>query len=102
MSDDRILLDLNNPNFQDNLFELSKDEQRRVLVTLRKLSRMTWSQVHRDSGLNWEAILSRSGPGGRRIYSLRMSRRLRAVAYRDGEALKLLSLHPDHDSAYTS
>ena len=102
MSAGRILLDLNNPGFQEHLFELPKDEQRRVLLTLRKLSRMTWDQVHRDSGLNWEAILSRSGPEGRRIYSLRMSRRLRAVAYRDGDALKLLSLHPDHDSAYKS
>jgi len=97
----QVRLDLNNAEFQGQLFELSKDDQRRVLLTLRKVARMTWPQVYRDPGLKWEAILSRSGPDGHRVYSLRMSRSLRATAYRDGDALRLLSLHPDHDSAYS-
>ena len=99
---DTVLLDLNNLEFQKHLFELPKDDQRRVLVTLRKLTQMTWAQVYQDRGLNWEGILSRSGPRGQRIYSLRMSKSLRAVAFREGEIIKFLSLHPDHDSAYRS
>ena len=47
------------------------------------------------------AILSRSGPGDQRIYSLRVTQRVRAVGFRDGLYLRLLSLHPDHDSAYS-
>lgn len=95
-----VRLDLNNPEFQAGLFALESKDQRKVLTTLRKLSRLTWEQVYRDSGLRWEAILSRSGPGGHRIYSLRMGRGFRSVAFREGDWLRLISLHPDHDSAY--
>lgn len=96
----RVRLDLNNPQFQERLFSLEKDEQLRVLSTLRKISQMSWNQVYRDKGLRWEAILSRTGPDSSRLYSLRISQGHRAVGYRQGEFLKLLSLHPDHDSAY--
>jgi len=34
------------------------------------------------------------------VYSLRLSQKVRAIAYRDGDFLRLISLHPDHDSAY--
>ncbi len=103
MSDhSHVLLDLNNPKFQQQLFGLSKNEQRSVLLTLRKLSNMTWEQVYRDAGLNWEAILSYCGPQGERLYSLRMGKAFRAVGFRGGNHLKLVALHPDHDSAYTN
>jgi hypothetical protein len=95
-----VRLDLNNPHFQEQLFDLEKVEQRAVLNTLRKIASMTWSQVYEDPGLKWEVILSRKGPHGDRIYSLRLGRALRAVAYRQENWLRLLSLHPDHDSAY--
>ena len=95
-----VRLDLNNLELQRQLFDLGKEDQRRVLLTLRKLSRMTWDQVYRDGGLNWEVISSRSGPHGVRLYSLRMGKGLRAVGFRKESFLKLLSLHPDHDSAY--
>ena len=71
-----------------------------MLATLRKITQLEWNQLYRDRGLHWEAILSRSGPGGQRLYSLRVTRRVRAVAYREGAILRFLSLHPDHDSAY--
>lgn len=95
-----VKLDLNNPVFQRHLFALPAEGQRAVLTTLRKLSQMTWEQVYRDSGLRWEAILSREGPRGGRLHSLRMGRGFRAIATRDGDWMRLLSLHPDHDSAY--
>ena len=95
-----VRLDLNNPVFQRQLFNLSKSEQHNTLNTLRKLVDMTWQQVYTDHGLKWEAILSKKGPFGNKLYSFRISKGFRGVAYRDGLWLRLLSLHPDHDSAY--
>ena len=96
----RIALDLNNPEFQRDWFALEHDEALAVLATLRKILRLDWNQLYGDPGLRWEAILSRPGPGGQRLYSLRVTKRVRAVAYRQGDFLRFLSLHPDHDSAY--
>jgi hypothetical protein len=98
----RILLDLNNPAFQDTWFALERQEALAVLSTLRKIRQLEWDQLYRDKGLRWETILSRTGPNGQRLYSLRITQRMRAVAYRDGNALRLLALHADHDSAYDS
>jgi hypothetical protein len=96
----QIRLDLNNPVFQRQLFNLSKNDQRSILNTLRKLAEMTWQQVYSNHGLKWEAILSQKGPGGNKLYSFRISKGFRGVAYREGSWLRLLTLHPDHDSAY--
>jgi hypothetical protein len=95
-----VRLDLNNPRFQQDLFELTKEQQRAALLALRKLAAMTWDQVYADQGLKWEAVISRRTESGGQIYSLRMGRGFRALALRDGDWLRLLSLHPDHDSAY--
>lgn len=95
-----VRLDLNNPVFQRQLFNLSKNEQRNSLNTMRKLANMAWQQVYVDHGLKWEAILSQKGPGGKKLYSFRIGKGFRGVAYRDGLWLRLLSLHSDHDSAY--
>ncbi len=96
----KLRLDLNSPEFQRALFGFDKNAQRMVLNMLRKLFEMTWAQVYRDSGLRWEAILSKSGPSGQRLYSLRVGRGFRALATREGNFLRLLSLHPDHEVAY--
>src|ERR1700730_17146865 len=96
----RILLDLNNPVFQETWFSLNRQEALAVLTTMRKLSRIEWEALYRDKGLRWEAIVSRSGPHAQRIYSLRITQKIRAVAYRDGDCLVFLFLHRDHDSAY--
>jgi hypothetical protein len=39
-------------------------------------------------------------PNGSTVHSMRLSQRIRAVGFRDGDFLRLISLHPDHDSAY--
>jgi hypothetical protein len=96
----RVALDLNNPEFQQNWFALEREVALAVLVALRKIHRMEWNELYSDRGLHWEAILSRSGPSGQRLYSFRVTRRVRGVAYRDGDFLRLLSLHSDHDSAH--
>ena len=61
---------------------------------------MTWEQIQASKGLRWELIQSRQGPEGQQLYSMRISRSCRAVAWRDGPWLCFLSLHPYHDSAH--
>jgi hypothetical protein len=96
----KVLLDLNSPIFQEDFFSLSKEDLVRVTSTLRKLTQLTWNEVYRDKGLNWELVQSKMGPGGTRLYTLRVSIKIRALVFRDGQFLRFLSLHPDHDSAY--
>ena len=95
-----VLVDLNNSAFQQQWFTLPPPEALAVLATLRKIRQLEWEQVYRDKGLRWEAIQSRTGPRGERIYSLRVTQKARAVAYRDGNVMRFLTLHADHDSAY--
>lgn len=93
-------VELSQPTFLQRWLDLPIEEAQAVLVTLRKLRRLNWVQLYADTGLKWEAVQSRSGPGGRREYTLRITRKIRAVGYREGDTLRLLSLHSDHDSAY--
>ena len=95
-----IRLDLNNLEFQANLLALEKQEAWAVLKTLRLLQSLDWGQLQSSKGLHWELIQSRQGPQGQRLFSLRISRSCRAVAWREGDWLRFLSLHPDHDSTY--
>lgn len=96
-----VRLDLNNPVFQRDLFGLQKPERLAALDTLAKLRQLTWQQVYRDKGLRWEKIVSvKPPPGIDAIYSLRVTRARRAVAYRDGEFIRLLSIPPGHDATY--
>ncbi len=72
-----------------------------ALETLNKLRRLTWSQVYRDAGLKWEKIVSvKPPPGIGALHSLRITRSRRAVAYRDEDFIRLLSIARDHDSTY--
>jgi hypothetical protein len=96
-----IRLDLNNSEFQANLLALDKPQAWAILQTLRLLQAMTWLQLQQSKGLRWELIQSRQGPQGERLYSLRVSRSCRAVAWREGDWLRFLSLHPEHNSAYS-
>jgi|SRR3989344_5913230 len=96
----QIKIDLNNPEFQKDSFQLEKNEQVALIKTLKKISRLTWAELYNDHGLKWEAILSKKTPSGERIYSFRFSQKYRATALRQNEFLRLLTLHVDHDSAY--
>ncbi|MBI5893692.1 MAG: hypothetical protein HZB79_08605 [Deltaproteobacteria bacterium] len=97
---DRVLLDLNNPVFQEDLFALEKEDSVRILAALYKIKKLKWADVYKDKGLRWELVQSREGPTGQRLYTIRVSRGFRALVYREGEYIRFLSLHPDHDSAY--
>ena len=95
-----IRLDLNNPEFQQQWFALEKEQRNAVLNCCSKLAEMEWNELYRDRGMRWELILGHAGSAGGRIYSIRVTQKMRASARRSGDFLEFLTLHPDHDSAY--
>ena len=100
-NDGQVRLDLNNPVFQANLFNLQKPERNSAVDTLRKIRQLSWAQLYRDNGLKWEKILSvKPPPGVDAIYSLRITQSRRCTAYRDGDFMRLLTIGSDHDSTY--
>jgi len=96
----RVRLDLNNPVFQDSFFSLEAAELKQVVASLRRLRTLDWDVIYSYPGLNWEAVDHIRAPNGAKACSIRLSRKIRAIGFRDGDFLRLLSLHPDHDSAY--
>jgi hypothetical protein len=100
-SNARVILDLNNPTFQENLFSLQKAERHAALDALSKIRQLSWQQVYRDKGLRWEKIFSVRAPQGiDAIYSLRITQSRRATAYREGAYMRMLTVAVDHDSTY--
>jgi hypothetical protein len=89
-----IEVDLNNSNFQKDLFRLEKSDLTKVMSTLRKLVQMSWEQLYQDNGLNWEWIEDKD------YYTLRASQKIRLAAKRDGNVLRFLGIFANHDSAY--
>ena len=96
----RVRLDLNSPEFQDVFFRLEASDLKRVVGSLRRLRELDWNTLYRHTGFNWDAVRHIPTPNGATAYSLRLSEKIRAIAYRDGVFLRIISLHPDHDSAY--
>ncbi|HLE69985.1 MAG TPA: hypothetical protein VJH87_09910 [Vicinamibacteria bacterium] len=96
----RVRLDLNSPEFQDVFFRLELGELRQVVASLGRMRELDWNTLYRHSGYRWEAVEHLKAPNGAKVHSLRLSQKVRAIAYRDGDFLRLVSLHPDHDSAY--
>lgn len=90
-----VRLDLNLKTFQTQLFALDAGPLRQVQKVLQKLSKMEWAVVYDDHGLKWETLKEQPGK-----CSFRISQQCRAVALRDGDYLRIQSLHFDHDSAY--
>ena len=95
-----VRLDLNSPAFQDVFFHLQADELKQVVASLRRLRALDWNSLYRHTGFRWEGIEHLEAPNRAKVNSLRLSQRIRAVAFRDGDFLRLISLHTDHDSAY--
>jgi len=98
----RVRLDLNSPEFQDIFFRLELGELKQVVASLARLRELDWNNLYRHSGYRWEAVEHLKAPNGAKVYSLRLSQKIRAIAYREGDFLRSVSLHPDHDSAYGS
>ena len=96
----KVKIDMNGSEFQKDLFALEKTEQIALIKTLKKITHLNWPELYMDNGLKWEAISSKQSKSGERIYSFRFSQKYRAIALRQGDFLRLLTLHTDHDSAY--
>lgn len=97
----QVLLDLNNPGFQKQLFALDRDEVMLVFAALEKLTRLDWHTLQKHTGFKWEdAGHKAAAPNDSTIKSLRVTQKVRALAYREGDFVRFLSLHFDHDGAY--
>jgi hypothetical protein len=96
----RVRLDLDSPEFQDLFFRLSAEQLKQVVASIGRLRGLDWNALYRHTGYQWEHIAHLKGPCGAGVYSIRLSQQIRAIGYRDGDLLRLVSLHPDHDSAY--
>ncbi len=97
---EKIKIDLNNQEFQNNFFNLEKQEQTALIKTLKIIHELEWNTLYKSKGLRWEMISSKKTPAGQPIYYFRFSKKYRALALRDQEFLRILSLHVDHDGAY--
>lgn len=95
----RIRLDLNSPEFQDVFFRLETDQLKQVVASLRRLRELDWHTFYRHTGFRWEAIDHLRALNGSQVHSLRLSQRIRALTFRERDFLRLISLHPEHDSA---
>ncbi|MGE0762921.1 MAG: hypothetical protein AB7N80_06560 [Bdellovibrionales bacterium] len=101
-----VLCDLSFPRLQAELLELEVAEFDQVEETVKKIEKMTWDQIYKTSsktqkrGLNWEVIENQMTRSGKKIASIRISKKFRARVCRDGQHMRFISLHPDHDSTY--
>ncbi len=89
-----VQLDLNLPAFHDDLLALEGSEVRALLKTLRKLRQLDWQTLYRDQGLKWEQV--KGAPGK---FSIRLSRSCRAIVQREGDFMRFIALHCEHDAA---
>lgn len=94
-----VVLDLNNPEFLKVFLALDTVELNHVAKTLKRIQGMPWDTVYKAAGLKWESLTHLTAPNGAAVHSIRLSGKVRALAYRDGAWMRFLSLHPDHDSA---
>lgn len=101
-----IEIDLEWPRAQEELQNLEVKELDQIEATIEKIKQMTWDQVYKTAsktqkrGLNWEPIDGQKTSSGKTIASIRVSRKSRARVCRDGNFMRFISFHPDHDSAY--
>ena len=97
----RVRLDLSSPEFLEVFLRLESSDLVQVAAALDRIQKLDWSNVYASKGLHWEAIDHLKAPDGKsKVYSVRLSQRIRALAFRDGEFMRFVSLHPDHESAY--
>ena len=79
----KVLLDLNYPGFQSELFDLDVAELKKTFKTFKKLRILTWNEVFKDHGLKWEELKSIQGK-----FTVRLSQSYRAVVVREGAFMR--------------
>lgn len=96
-----IQLDLNNPVFLESWFQLQNIEAERVRSAFQKIHQLSWDSFYKLSGFKWEKIESLPAPlGVDCLYTFRVTKSVRCVAYRDGNFMRIMYVQPDHDAAY--
>lgn len=59
---------MNAKEFQNSLFNLEKQEQRALLNTLRKITKLNWKELYQDKGIRWELVTSQKTTKGLDIF----------------------------------
>lgn len=96
-----VRLDLNSPEFLEVFLNLDKTDLAQVAGSLERIAKLDWQTVYTSKGLHWETVTHLTAPDGKsEVHSVRLSQKMRALALRDGDLMRFISLHPDHDSAY--
>ncbi|MET0790354.1 MAG: hypothetical protein ABW061_02425 [Polyangiaceae bacterium] len=96
-----VRLDLNSPEFLDVFLRLEQADLAQVAGSLERIKTLDWQSVYTSKGLHWETVAHLKAPDGKsEVHSVRLSQKIRALALRDGDLMRFISLHPDHDSAY--
>ena len=104
-----ILLDLSSETLKKQL-ELFKDKHlNEVFAALErfqeKVEKITWQQLYQQSskstnrktGFNYEPLNYRT-KSGRRVATIRISGKIRALVCRMGKHMVVISIHPDHEA----
>lgn len=103
---ERVEVDINSVRFLEEFEELDRELADQLLKALSRIERLSWDDIYRGSskkngdkrGINYEPLHQESED--LRVATIRISQRFRARVCREGRKMRLLSLHPDHDSAY--
>ena len=73
------------PSFRRFFSAWSRAELKQVVAALRRLRELDWNTLYRHTGFRWEAIEHLKAPNDAKVYSLRLSQRICALAFRDGD-----------------
>jgi hypothetical protein len=96
----RVTVNLNDPEFIAQLASLEPDRIKAFFTAVRKPLKLDWHTLYQDKGLNREYILDSERLHGERLYSIRVSRKFRAVVKCIENTVHFIVVAPDHDSAY--
>jgi hypothetical protein len=96
-----LKLDLNLPEFQSDLFKLDKKDLFTLIKSFRLLKKNNFDHLKRSKGFNLEKLKNVKTRKGKAVYSIRLSKRFRALITVNNDFLQFISLHPDHNSAYS-
>ncbi len=103
-----VKVDRNFNRFQNDVAALTDDELVKIMKQFSHIEKLTWTMVQAQTsrtqgesgGLNWKKLDGQKTSLGDQVHSLRMSKTVRARAFRSAEYMVFLSLHPKHGAEY--
>ena len=103
-----VQCDLEFPPLQIELKNLEPLQLDQFFNCIEKIKKMTWAQIYATSskgagkrGINWGVIAHQKTASDGVVASIRISEKFRVRVTRDGVFMRFISVHPDHDSAYS-